>query len=655
MKQKLVSFAAAVCIAVSSLVPAAASSSAVLASNSTTYGNGSININLYAPSIELPNMLEKFFGTYPSMASKYKVTATVQANDACAYEILVNAGLCASEGKGPDLFIAEADYLYPYTKGEMSSYVAPYSSFVANLSTKMTSAEIMPYISDLGRSSDGKVMGLAYQSTPGVMIYNSAIAKNVFGTDDPSKISSIVGGGTQSWDKFIAACAKLKAKGYAAVSGLSDLWNVASKASTTPWVVNGKLKIDTQKYKFLDICQIMTKNNYANMSYSWSEDWYLDMMGEGTDPQTGSTRKVFSFFGPAWLINYVLKWQTSDTWKVCESPLSFWWGGSWLLVNKKSIANSDKKEFISKFVEWVTLDTSTTGVQYSWANGSFASDGSNDTVASMAVLKKVTPNFSCLGGQNPFPIFVKAGKTTQGKSVSAYDVALNSEWGEAFMNYSFHYCSRPDSIYNFLIHCEECGIDVSGISASMQPVKNLRATSAGNKKVRLSWTPDYNADGYLIYAQKNKKYAYIGMTSMGTTSTYLDTAALDTDYNYYWVFPFYYDYFEYDSEPDMVTAACSKYVYAKGICSAVTNLKANGTTGKVTLTWTASEGADGYLIYGIRPGGKYGYIGMASGTTFPDTKASKTDWTFYWVFPYNKVGDKMIVGGTAPYVYSKAR
>jgi len=178
---------------------------------------------------------------------------------------------------------------------------------------------------------------------------------------------------------------------------------------------------------------------------------------------------------------------------------------------------------------------------------------------------------------------------------------------------------------------------------------NLKAVPAGKNKVKLTWSAVNGAEGYLVYAQKDKKYAYVGMTTKGTTFT--DNNALDIDYNFYWVFAYVKD-----ENGKMIPGGCSKYVYAKGVTTAVTNLKANGTTGKVTLSWSASSGADGYLMYGIRPGGKYGYIGMTTkGTTFTDAKADKSDWTFYWVFPYHKNGDKMIVGGTAPYVYSKAR
>ncbi len=47
---------------------------------------------------------------------------------------------------------------------------------------------------------------------------------------------------------------------------------------------------------------------------------------------------------------------------------------------------------------------------------------------------------------------------------------------------------------------------------------------------------------------------------------------------------------------------------------------------------------------------------MTSGNTFTDRKASKKDYTFYWVFPYHKnAAGKKIVGGTAPYTYGRAR
>ena len=188
------------------------------------------------------------------------------------------------------------------------------------------------------------------------------------------------------------------------------------------------------------------------------------------------------------------------------------------------------------------------------------------------------------------------------------------------------------------------------------PVSNLKAVSAGKNKVKLTWnkpkTESY-PEGYIIYAKRNTgKAAYIGMTS---NTSYTDTKALDNAYNYYFVYPY-----TMDANGKRVIGKCPKYVYAKGVCLAVTNLKATSVKGGVKVTWTKSAGADGYLIYGKRgKDGKYGYIGVKTSngaTTFTDTKAKKDIYSFYWVFPYHyDANGKRVVGTICGYVYGKAK
>lgn len=183
-------------------------------------------------------------------------------------------------------------------------------------------------------------------------------------------------------------------------------------------------------------------------------------------------------------------------------------------------------------------------------------------------------------------------------------------------------------------------------------VENLKAVSAGKQKVQLSWSKTTGAEGYLIYAQKNGKYSYCGMTTKGTTFT--DAKALDSDYNYYWVFPYITDV----TSDKILPGGCLKYVYAKGVIPAVQDLKASSVMGGVKLAWTTQADAEGYLVYGQNgENSKYHYIGMTTqGTTFTDMKASKKEYNFYWVFPYHKnTAEKMIVGGTAPYTYGRAK
>ena len=182
-------------------------------------------------------------------------------------------------------------------------------------------------------------------------------------------------------------------------------------------------------------------------------------------------------------------------------------------------------------------------------------------------------------------------------------------------------------------------------------VENLKASSSVGK-VKLTWSKVKDAEGYLIYGIRGggNKYGYIGMTSK---TSFVDVKAITSDYNYYWVFAYCKD-----ENGKMYPGLTAHYVYGKAQkCAAVTDLKASSVKGGVKLTWTKSAGAEGYLVYGIHPGEKYGYIGMTTkGTTFTDKKASSTDWNYYWVFPYHtdSNGNK-VVGGTPKYVYGKAK
>lgn len=186
--------------------------------------------------------------------------------------------------------------------------------------------------------------------------------------------------------------------------------------------------------------------------------------------------------------------------------------------------------------------------------------------------------------------------------------------------------------------------------AELSKLSGLKATPSGARRVSLSWDEAAGAKGYLIYAQKNGKYGYVGMTTRG--ATYTDVNTLDTDYNFYWVFP----YVE-DTKGKIYPGKCEKYVYAKGVCPAVTNLKAESQKDGVKLSWAKSAGAEGYLIYGKTESGNYGYISMTTtGTTYIHKNASKEEYNFYWVFPYHKdSNEKMVVGGTPKYVYGKAK
>ena len=249
-----------------------------------------------------------------------------------------------------------------------------------------------------------------------------------------------------------------------------------------------------------------------------------------------------------------------------------------------------------------------------------------------------------------------SGETGGNCALNTTDTGVNLDsendcsdvWIETYSGTDYSKKEAEDSTKNILITDGNNGDTEIKIDDKPEAVTNLKATAVGKNKVKLAWTASKGAEGYLIYAQKDKKYGYCGMTSK---TNYTDTKALDGDYNYYWVFAYVKD-----SNGKMIVGKTPKYVYAKGVCAAVTNLKAASQKGSVKLTWTKSNDAEGYLVYGKTESGKYGYIGMTSNTSYVDKKASKTEWNFYWVYPYYKNADgKMVVGQTGKYVYGKAK
>lgn len=396
-------------------------------------------INVYAFTAEVPNMVQKFIDTHPDFAAKYEMNDTQVPTTNGEYQPALDAAL--ADG-GVDMFAAEAAFVLKYTQGEGSKYVAPYEDLGIDIS-QVETAEIAPYTVEIGTNTDGKLVGLGYQATGGAFIYRRSIAKDVFGTDDPATVQKEIGPG---WDKFFEAAEKLKAKGYGIVSGDGDIWHAVENSSDKGWVVDDKLVIDQKRENFLDLSKNLKDNDYHNDTQDWTDDWYADMAGTGK-------KGILGFFGPAWLINYTMKDNVHDTfgdWAVCEPPVGFFWGGTWVLGCK----DSDKKEAVGQIIDWITLNTEEDGLQYMWANGTFAPNedgtpGTKDAVASGVVMKKSNGEVDILGGQNMFDVFVPANNFANGKNLTPYDEKINSLWRDQVRQYTAGNKDRDAALADF--------------------------------------------------------------------------------------------------------------------------------------------------------------------------------------------------------------
>ncbi|NIK79237.1 ABC-type glycerol-3-phosphate transport system substrate-binding protein [Paenibacillus castaneae] len=415
-------------------------------SNNGASSGKKVTINLWSFTDEIPNMTTKYLATHPNANVEFKTTIIATTDG--AYQPALDQALAAGGKDAPDIYAAEAAFILKYSQGDASDYAAKYADL--GLSDKLVKdAGIAQYTVDIG-SKDGKLKALGYQATGGAFIYSRSIAKDVFGTDDSATIKNEIGPG---WDKFFAAAAKLKAKGYGIVSGDGDIWHAIENSSDKGWIDNDKLYIDPKREAFLDLSKKLKDNGYHNDTQDWTEAWFADMSGSGSQP-------VFGFFGPAWLINYVMKDQVKQTngdWAVTEPPTGFFWGGTWLLANKNVTKDKAKKEAVADFIKWVTLDTSDTGLQYYWANGTMkdGEQGTKDSVASSVVMSKSNGEIELLGGQNMFDVFVPANANASGKNLTQYDETINKLYRDQVREYTAGNKSRDQAIADFKVQVKD--------------------------------------------------------------------------------------------------------------------------------------------------------------------------------------------------------
>ena len=412
-------------------------------------GGGSNVINLWSFTEEVPGMVEKYIETHPDFG--YTVNTTVIATTEGAYQPALDQALQAGGAEQPDMYCAEAAFVLKYTKGDMSSYAMPYKDLGIDIDKAIADAKIAQYAVDIGTNADGDVDGLGYQATGGAFIYRRSIAKEVFGTDDPAQIAEILGAGTNSWDKFWEAAAKLAENNVAIVSSDGDVWHAVENSSETGWInADGLLHIDPKREAFLDISKNLIDNKWSNATQDWQDAWFADMKGQGEKP-------VFGFFGPAWLINYTLAPNcggsapgegTYGDWAVCAPPIGFFWGGTWVMANKNM--DPEKVAAVSELINWITLDTTEDGLQYKWANGTLNGEGgTKDAVASGTVMEKSDGSLDFLAGQNMFDVFVPANDYANGKNLTQFDENINLYWRDQARMYSVGEKSRDDAINTF--------------------------------------------------------------------------------------------------------------------------------------------------------------------------------------------------------------
>ncbi len=393
---------------------------------------------------EIPRMVQTYLDMHPELG--YTMRETIVATTNMEYQPALDEMLKGNNA--PDIYGLEAGFVLKYTQGDASGFAASYDDLGIETNKRLRESKIATYASEIGtRTADGNIVALPYEATGGCFIYRRSIAKDVWGTDDPEVISQKIGGGSQKWDQFWVAAEELKAKGYGIISGDGDIWRPIENSSDSAWIVDGRLNIDPKREAFLDISKMLKDNDYHNETQDWQDGWFDDMKGDGS-------KEIFGYFGPAWLISYILSDNCGDTfgdWAVTDSPVGFCWGGTYVASAKKAVDNmsEEKKAVVADIIEWITLDTDENSLQYLWANGNFYHYDDKDTVASAVVMEKSDGSLAMLGGQNMFEYFIPAGDYATGRNMTRYDEEINMCWRDAVRAYVAGKVDRDGAIAQF--------------------------------------------------------------------------------------------------------------------------------------------------------------------------------------------------------------
>ena len=387
-------------------------------------------INIYSWNDEFRQRLEAVYpevketskdGTVTTLNDGTEIHWIINPNQDGVYqqkldEALMNQADASADDK-VDIFLSETDYVYKYTDAA-ADVAMPLTDL--GIDPDKDLADQYDFTKTTASDADGVQRGSTWQCCPGTMVYRRDIAKEVFGTDDPTAVGEKV----KDWAAMKQTAEELKQKGYYAFASYADTFRLYGNSISQPWVEDGAttVNVDQQVMNWIKDSKEWLDAGYLNKTVKgqWNDDWNKAM---------GSESKVFAFLFPAWGIDFTLKpnWDGEDgEWAVTNPPQEYNWGGSYIHAatgtdnpeHAKDIilaltGNKDNLLKISK--DYSDFTNTKSGMQEVAKDDTFASD--------------------FLGGQNPFTYFSPVAENIKIAPLSAYDQGCVELIQNAFSDY----------------------------------------------------------------------------------------------------------------------------------------------------------------------------------------------------------------------------
>jgi hypothetical protein len=347
-----------------------------------------------------------------------EVKFTVTPSDDNAYQnnldAVLPANADAADDDKVDLFLVEADYALKYVNTELA---LPIADLGIDVNSELSNQ--YKYTKDIVTDADGNLKGVSWQGCPGVLIYNREAAKEVLGSDDPDTVQEAV----KDWDTFSETAAKLKDAGYKITAGADDTFRVFSDNVSSPWVVDGKIVVDDNIKKWVDMSKDMVDKGYTGTGGLWGDDWSAGFYPDG---------KVFCYFGPAWLIDFCMAADDEASiahaggWGATTGPQGFSWGGTWICAAN----GTDNPALVADIIRKLTVDTDIMTDIVKQDN-----DFVNNKPAMEAMAADSSYGDDVLGGQNALSMFCAGADKIDKSNISEYDQGCVESFQAAMKDY----------------------------------------------------------------------------------------------------------------------------------------------------------------------------------------------------------------------------
>lgn len=393
-------------------------------------GEGKV-INIYSFNDEVKNRLTAVYseiestsadGTTSTLKDGTEIHWIVNPSADGVYqdkldEALMKQASAAADDR-VDIFAAEIDYVVKYTDADINAAMT-LASLGIDPDTDL--ADQYDFTKTIGSDQNGDQRATTWQACPGVLVYRRDIALDVFGTDDPEEI----GKKTKDWATMKATAEELKAKGYYAFSCYDDTFRTYSNNISEAWVTPENpttIKVDQKLLDWIADSEEWRDAGYFDPAVKgqWNADWFSSM---------SSNSKVFAYLFPAWGIDTQINpnWDGAEgSWAVTNAPLSYNWGGTYLLAAE----GTDNPSYVKDILLALTGDAENLAA-ISTKYGDFTNAKSvMDTAATDDAFAS-----AFLGGQNPFGYFSDSLENIKMAPLSAYDQGCVEEIQNVFHDY----------------------------------------------------------------------------------------------------------------------------------------------------------------------------------------------------------------------------